>query len=452
MTIAEAPLGQGEGRHAKSLSRRFWRLASLNILSNLMVPLAGLVDMALLGHLGQIRYLAGVALGAILFDYVYWTFGFLRMGTTGMTAQAVGRENADEVAAVALRGMALALGLGILILALQKPLSLFGFWVLQGDAGVKAAGLSYFAARIWGAPAVLVNFVLLGWFLGREQARRVLVMSIVGNLSNVILDFYFVAYLHMSAGGVGAASAIAQYLMLISALVFALKDLPFHRIRRVIPLCLSMEGLRATFSLNNDILVRTLALISVFALFTNIASAMGAVVLAATAVVKQVVTLAAFFIDGYAFATESLAGIFEGGADRRRLRRLLSMSALWSAVTGLLFAAGFMLFPALFRLLTDHGEVLSQVNAMKSWLLPVLGVGSIAYALDGYFIGLVRGRILRTAMVLSALVGFAPLAWFAYRAQNIQLLWLALSTFMLARVLSLAIFVPSTLRQGESAN
>ena len=448
MTITEAPLSQGAGSDSKSLSRRFWRLASLNILSNLMVPLAGLVDMALLGHLGQIRFLAGVALGAILFDYVYWTFGFLRMGTTGMTAQAVGRQEADEVAAVALRGMALALGLGVLILILQKPLGQFGFWVLQGDAKVKAAGLSYFAARIWGAPAALSNFVLLGWFLGREQAGRVLVMSIVGNLSNVILDFVFVAYLHMNAAGVGAASAIAQYLMLISALLFAFKDLPLHTIRRVFPLCLSLDGLRSTFSLNNDILVRTLALISVFAFFTNIASTMGAVVLAATAVVKQVVTLAAFFIDGYAFATESLAGIFEGGGDRPRLRRLLTMSVSWSAITGLLFALGFIFVPALFRVLTDHADLLVQVDALKNWLLPVLGVGSIAYALDGYFIGLVRGRILSVAMVLAALVGFAPFAWFAHHAQNIQLLWLALAAFMVARVLSLAIFVPSTLRES----
>lgn len=446
MTTTEARPAKRNGERPRSLSRRFWRLSSLNILANLMVPLTGLVDMALLGHLGEIRFLAGVALGAILFDYVYWTFGFLRMGTTGMTAQAVGRENPDEIAVVALRGMAMALGLGLLILLLQRPLSLLGFWILQGDAGVKAAGRAYFSARIWGAPAVLLNFVLLGWFLGREQAGRVLIMSVVGNLSNVILDFYFILHLHLAATGVGAATAIAQYFMLSCALIFAARDLSLRRVRRVLPLCLSTEGLRATFSLNNDILVRTLALISVFALFTNIASTMGAVLLAATAVVKQVVTLAAFFIDGYAFATESLAGILEGAKDRVQLRRLLLMSVSWSAVTGVLFASGFVFAPRLFHLLTDHADVLHQIDGLKMWLWPVLGVGSIAYALDGYFIGLVRGRILSLAMVFSALVGFAPLAFFAYRAQSIQVLWLALGVFMLARVTSLAVCVPSTLR------
>jgi len=446
MTTTEAGPAKMSGGRPRSLSRRFWRLSSLNILANLMVPLTGLVDMALLGHLGEIRFLAGVALGAILFDYVYWTFGFLRMGTTGMTAQAVGQENSEEVAVVALRGVAMALGLGLLILLLQKPLSLLGFWILQGDTGVKAAGRAYFSARIWGAPAVLLNFVFLGWFLGREQAGRVLIMSVVGNLSNVILDFYFILHLHLAATGVGAATAIAQYLMLSCALLFAARDLSLRRIRQLIPTCLSMKGLRATFSLNNDILVRTLALISVFALFTNIASTMGAVLLAATAVVKQVVTLAAFFIDGYAFATESLAGILEGAKDRVQLRRLLLMSVSWSAVTGVLFASGFVFAPGLFRLLTDHADVLRQIDGLKMWLWPVLGVGSIAYALDGYFIGLVRGRILSLAMVFSALVGFAPLAFFAYRAQSIQVLWLALGVFMLARVSSLAVCVPSTLR------
>jgi MATE family multidrug resistance protein len=274
-------------------------------------------------------------------------------------------------------------------------------------------------------------------------------MSVVGNLSNVVLDFYFIVHLHLAAAGVGAASAIAQYLMLVCALIFAARELSARRVRRVIPLCLSMAGLRATFSLNNDILVRTLALISVFALFTNIASIMGAVLLAATAVVKQVVTLAAFFIDGYAFATESLAGILEGARDRIKLRQLLFMSVFWSAVTGILFAGGFVFLPMLFRLLTDHADVLDRVNELKSWLWPVLGMGSIAYALDGYFIGLVRGRILSRAMVLSALFGFAPLAFFAYRARSIQLLWLALAAFMLARVLSLAVCVPSTLRLKE---
>jgi len=342
--------------------------------------------------------------------------------------------------------MAMALALGLLILLLQRPLSLLGFWILQGDPGVKAAGRAYFSARIWGAPAVLLNFVLLGWFLGREQAGRVLIMSVVGNLSNVILDFYLIVHLHMAARGVGAATAVAQYLMLGCALIFAARDLSLRRVRRVIPLCLSMEGLRATFSLNNDILVRTLALISVFALFTNIASTMGAVLLAATAVVKQVVTLAAFFIDGYAFATESLAGILEGARERVQLRRLLIMSVSWSALTGVLFAATFAFAPRLFRLLTDHADALRQIDILKMWLWPVLSVGSIAYALDGYFIGLVRGRILSLAMVFSALIGFAPLAFLAYRAQSIQLLWLALAAFMLARVISLAVCVPSTLR------
>jgi len=152
-----------------SLERRFWRLSAFNISANLMVPLAGLVDTALLGHLSQIRYLAGVALGAILFDYLFWTFGLLRMGTTGLTAQAVGRGHDEDAVVVMLHGAIMALAIGTILVLLRQALAQFGFWALQGSPPVEAAGIDYFHARIWGAPATLVNFVLLGWFLGREQ-------------------------------------------------------------------------------------------------------------------------------------------------------------------------------------------------------------------------------------------------------------------------------------------
>ena len=187
------------------LQRRFFRLALINILSTVTVPLVGLVDTAMLGHLPDIRFLAGVALASLLFDYLYWTLGFLRMSTTGITAQAVGRKENDEVGLVLYRSMLVALVLGTAIAALQGPLGDAGFAMLSGEPGVEQAGREYFDARIWGAPAVLSGFVLMGWFLGREQSRHVLKMAVVGNLANVLLNYVFIIRMQMEAYGAGLA-------------------------------------------------------------------------------------------------------------------------------------------------------------------------------------------------------------------------------------------------------
>ena len=190
-------------RLLSSLSRRFFRLALINILASVTVPLVGLVDTAMLGHLGDIRFLAGVALASLLFDYVYWTLGFLRMSTTGMTAQAVGRGDHVEVTDVLRRSMLIALALGGAVLALQVPLREIGFALLSGEPGVELAGREYFDARIWGAPAALCGFVMVGWFLGREESRVVLAITLVANLANVLLNYVFIIRLGLAARGAG---------------------------------------------------------------------------------------------------------------------------------------------------------------------------------------------------------------------------------------------------------
>jgi MATE family multidrug resistance protein len=210
-TSAETPA-------APPLSRRFFRLALLNIFSNITVPLAGLVDTAMLGHLPEIRFLAGVALASVLFDYIYWTFGFLRMGTTGTTAQAVGRGDRREVYLTLYRSWMIALTLAALILLLQLPIRELGFGLLGGEPGVEAAGRAYFDARIWGAPATLCNFVLVGWFLGREESRHALVVTIVANLANIFFNYIFIIRLGLAARGAGLATMVSQYLAAGAAL------------------------------------------------------------------------------------------------------------------------------------------------------------------------------------------------------------------------------------------
>ena len=420
---------------------RFWKLAIANILSNLMVPLASLFDVAFLGHLDNIRYLAGVSLATILFNYIYWTFGFLRMGTTGITAQANGRKDTDEVLAIGLRHLciALALGLGVTIWLLQVPLRELGFTLLSATAEVEAAGKAYYNANIWGAPATLMNFVLIGWFLGREQGRKVLLISAVGNGANVALNYGLIVRLGWASTGAGVATAASQYITLIVGMALILREKPWETVSLNFGSKLrDRAALKAIFSLNGNILIRTFALVSTFAAFINISAAIATLTLVTNSLLLQVVSFSAYFIDGLAFATESLAGNFYASGDSKQLRHLLGLSGKTSLALGIGFAILFISFPeVLFGLLTDRVEVVQNIKNYTFWLLPVLGFGSIAYMLDGYFLGIAAGAILRNASLWATGVGFVPVAVFAWQQQSSHLLWLALTGFMVGRVVAL---------------
>jgi MATE family multidrug resistance protein len=434
------------------LRRRFLKLTGINILTNLTVPLAGLVDTALLGHLADIRFLAGVALATLVFDYLYWSFGFLRMGTTGTAAQAVGRREGAEVYRVLYRSLVVAGGLGVAILALQVPLRELGFLVLSGTPGVEAAGRAYFDARIWGAPATLANFAFLGWYLGREESGRALAMSATANLVNLVLDWVLIVELGMAAAGAGLATMLSQWAQLAVALWL------FRRARRDDAAAATAPGrwpampgwasrqvfdrvrFAALFRLNRDILVRTLCLITAFAVFLDFSALLGTAVLAANAILVRLLNLAAYAIDGVAFATESLAGIFQGAGDRARLRRLTRLALAAGATFAAAFVAGVLVARGpLLALLTSHADIAARAAAALPWLAPVILVGSLAYVYDGLFLGLTAGRALRNSMLLSTLAVFLPVAWGALALASNAVLWLALILFMIARAGTLAL-------------
>ncbi|MGF1535695.1 MAG: MATE family efflux transporter [Elainellaceae cyanobacterium] len=450
---------------------RFSRLAAINVLSNLMVPLAGLVDSAFLGHLGNIRFLAGVAIATALFNYFYRPCNFLRMGTTGPTAQALAAgaaqnagENAagngtalvpdparkaqtdadlpEEVVLILLRNGLIALCLGTLILLLQVPLKELGFTLFDAASGVETAGRSYYGARIWDAPATLLNFVLLGWFLGREQGGRVLVLSALSNGGNVALDYWFIVHLGWQSFGAGLATALSQYVMLFVGLALVLRDVPLKR-WAIAPKIFHRQSLAAAFRLNADIWLRSILFTTVYALFTVWSASLGTTTLAANMLLLQVVILAVYFIDGLAFATESIAGSFYGAKASDRLLPLLRLAGGTGLVLGLGVAMLFTAFPeALFTLLTNHAEIVQHIAHDVLWLLPVLGFGSLAFVLDGYFLGLSNGPILRNSMAAAAGFGFLPLAIASWQLSANALLWAAMATFMLVRAIVLGSQVP----------
>lgn len=430
---------------------RFLQLAIVNILSNLMVPLAGLVDTAFLGHLTEIRHLAGVALATILFNYIYRPLNFLRMGTTGPTAQAEAASERDTVLLIALRNGLIALALGLIILLLQYPLREVGFTLLSAAPEVKVSGQAYYNARIWDALPTLLNFVIIGWFLGREQSSKVLVLSLISNGANVVLDYLFIVRWGWESAGAGIATAASQYLMLLVGLILMAGEISLKQWVSVGDRLFDLEAFKATFKLNGNIWIRSLVFISVYAFFTDLSASLGTLVLATNTILLQVVILAIYFIDGLAFATESLAGSFLGAKSNEKLVPLLKLAGGIGLAIGVAFAAVFAFFPQpLLGLLTDHLEVVDRAVQYIIWLLPVLGFGSLAFILDGYFLGLAAGPVLRNSMVTAAVVGFAPLAIAGWQLEATQMLWAAMALFMAARVVTLGLQIPNTLATGKS--
>lgn len=427
---------------------RFWRLSVVSVFSNMMVPLAGLVDTAFLGHLADIRHLAGVILASILFDYLYRVLKFLRSSTNALTASAVGQDDAPAVLLAGLRSGLIALVIGLGILLLQYPLQQVGFALLSGTAEVEASGLDYFYGRIWGAPAVLLNFVLIGWFLGRELNWVVLLISLVGNGSNVLLDYLMIYRWGWESAGAGLATAASQGLALLVGAIAVCLTVRWQDVRAALPNLLDWAALKETVALKGNLLVRFLVLISTYAIFTNLSAAMGTTTLAQNGILLQIALLSQFTIQGVGMTTQTLTGNFRGKGETQLLLPLLLVSVATAVPIALAFALATVLFPeTVFGLLTSHSEISAHITDVALWLLPLLEITAVAFMLEGYFIGMKQGKTLRNAVLVAFAAGFLPLAATAFYLRNNQLLWLALVGYVTVLLLALVGQVPRTLNQ-----
>ncbi len=432
---------------------RFYRLASISVLANMMVPLAGLVDIAFLGHLTDIRHLAGVILATILFDYLYRVLKFMRSSTNAITAQAVGQNDDKAVILAGLRSGLIALLVGLIIVLLQYPLQKIGFFILSGSSDIESAGVDYFYARIWGAPAVLLNFVLFGWFLGREMNWVMLLMSIVGNGSNVLLDYLMISKWGWASAGAGLATALSQYLALIVGLIWMFFTIPWQAVPAAIQELFDWVALKETFALKGNILIRFLVLISVYSIFTNLSATMGTTVLAQNGLLLQIALLSQFTIQGVGVTMQTLTANFKSKGNTQQIIPLLIVSLVTSVVIALGFAGTSIFFPdQVFGLLTNHTEVNQEINQYTIWLLPILVITAITFMLEGYFIGLKESATLRNAVLLSFIVGFMPLLIAAWYFHNNHLLWSTLLSYMTSNMILLGVSVPQTFKDKSSEN
>ncbi len=427
-------------------NRRTWALAGPIILSNVTVPLLGMVDTAVVGHLPDPRYIGGVAIGALIFNFVYWGFGFLRMGTTGPTAQAWGADDPAEIRAVLARALLLAFGLGAVLLLVQGPVGALAFRLLHASAGVEAEGAAYYAVRIWGAPAALANYVLLGWFFGLQDARWPLILQIFMNGLNIILDFVFVMGLGWGVEGVAAATLIAEYAALALGLLLVARRLGMLGEGRARGRILDGARFRRMLAVNRDIFIRTLLLITSFALFTDRGATLGDVTLAANAVLLHLVSVSAFGLDGFAHAAEALVGGAVGRRSGADLSGAVRAAMRWGGITAVLTATAFALAGGLLiDLMTTIPEVRVMARDYLVWAVAMPLVSVWCYLYDGIFLGATRTHEMRNAALVTTALYVAAL-WILVPLWGNHGLWLALLCMNALRGVTLAAYYPRLAR------
>ena len=431
-------------RPTGSITRmRVFAIAWPIILSNLSTPLLGLVDTAVVGNLGDSALIGAIAIGAMIFSFLYWGFGFLRMGTTGLVAQAYGSGDAVEVKASFYRAFGIGTVIGIVLLALQTPIMALSFLLIDGSAEVESAAATYFEIRILGAPLSLAHLAVMGFLLGRQKTGALLALQLLLNGTNIVLDFVFVIGLGLGVAGVAAATVIAEFVAILVGTVIVVRTLRSEGDLTVSwGRLLDLPELRRMFSVNRDIMIRTLCLIFAFAWFTNEGAQSGDTILAANAILMQFVTFSAFFLDGFALASETLVGSAVGAADRERLRHSIAYSTQLAFVTSVVLTLLFVVAATpVIAILTNVEAVIAEAHVYLPWAIAAPIISVWCYLLDGIFIGATRTREMRNAMIIS-LAAFLG-AWYLLTPLGNHGLWLALMTYFIARALSLYAFLPS---------
>ncbi|MBW5801938.1 MATE family efflux transporter [Halomonas elongata] len=415
-----------------SAQRRVWSLAWPIILSNITVPLLGLVDTAVVGHLPDSRYLAAVTLGATLFGFLYWGFGFLRMGTTGLTSQAAGRGDDEGVRNLLGQSMLLALGIGLVLILAGGPLVEFGLWLLDGSAEATALASEYARIRLWSAPAVLANYAILGWFLGQQNSRVTLIILVLTNAVNILLDLFFVVGLGMTSDGVAWATVIADYSALTVGLWLVSRQLRrlgghFRRER-----LLRLDAYAELFQVNANLFVRTLGLLFAMAFFTAQGAAQGDTILAANAVLLQFIMLTSYGLDGFAHAAEALTGHAVGRGRWREFAQAVRGAARFSLLTASAAALAFALGGHwLIALLTGLPDVRANAGEYLPWVVAMPLIAVWSYLLDGVFIGATAIREMRNSIFIGLAV-YLPVWWLTQPLGN-HGLWLAFTVFTTTR-------------------
>jgi MATE family multidrug resistance protein len=418
------------------------------MLSNVSTPLLGVVDTAVMGRIPNPAYIGAVALGALIFNFVFWGFGFLRMGTTGLTAQALGAADHDEVRASLGRAVLIALFIGAVLIAVQWPIREVAFALLDGTPRMEGLARDYYDVRIWSAPATLVNYALLGWFIGLSRTRIALALQLVLNISNMVLCIVLVLGLEMGVKGVALGTLLAEFIAAAAGLAIAARHLSTIAGQWRVARLVGGKRLSRTVAVNRDIMIRSLALIVVVTWFTAQGAQQGESILAANAVLMQFIAVSAFFLDGLAFAAEAQVGQAVGARSRARFLAAARMTTILSALTAGVISVAFMTSgPWVIALLSVDPSVRLLAQTYLPWaaLAPLAGIW--CFQLDGIFIGATRTAEMRNAMLMSLAIFL--IAWWCLAGFGNQGLWASFYVHYLARTATLLYFLPGVVRALE---
>lgn len=415
------------------MNRKILALALPNIISNITVPLLGLVDIAIVGHLGDDSLIGGIAIGTAVFNFIYWNFAFLRMGASGCTAQAYGARNFTEIASVFVRALILALAAALLLVVFQRPIGHAVFLLMDGTPHTMSYAADYFYARIWAAPATISMFAFHGWYIGMQNSRFPMYISIGVNVVNLIFCLWFALGLGWGIVGVAWGTVVAQYSGLVLSIVlwgvYYRRFLRYIRIRE----CLKPDALLAFFKINRDIFLRTACIVVVYTFFTSASSGMGDTMLAVNTLLMQLFTLFSYLMDGFAYAGESLAGRYTGAHNVQALNRCVRLLLVWGGVVAVLYTGVYVFgWRTVLSLFTESPAILSEAGGYVGWLIAIPLVAFIPFTIDGILIGATRTAVMRDSVFLSTALFFAVYYGFRSVIGN-NALWAAFLLFLIAR-------------------
>jgi len=422
------------------LNRKILRLAIPNIVTNITIPLLAMVDLGLMGHLGSVKYVGAVALGGMIFSFIFWAFGFLRMGTSGFTAQAYGQRNFAEAGNILIRSMVFAISGGLFLILMQWPLSWAAFSLVNGSIEVETMAKEYFNIRIYAAPATLFIYAIIGWFIGMQNARLPMILAISVNLLNVLLSLLFIKVLGMGSNGVAWANVISQY----GGLLLGMFLLSFYwpKLRKYVNFAeaINRKAFTRFFHVNKDIFIRTLCLIFTLSFFTTQSANTSDTILAVNTLLFQFFYFFSYFVDGFAYAAEALAGRYIGSGDQAMLTKVIRRLFVWGGAIALSFTLIFLVGGGfILQLLTNDPVTITAAQPYMFWvvLVPVITFG--AFIWDGIYVGATASKAMRNIMVVITTLIFLPAYYLLEPILGNNGLWFAMMLFMGARGLFLSL-------------
>lgn len=416
------------------MNKRILKLAIPSVISNISIPLLGMVDLGLVGHLKDIRYIGAVALGTMIFNFIYWGFGFLRMGTSGFTAQSYGARNLTGSVLTLSRSLLLGLAGAFLILVLQKPIALISFSLLHGSPAVETEAMRYFYIRVWAAPATIALYSFTGWFIGMQNTRFPMIITVVVNGLNVLFSLFFVLHLDMNSDGVALGTVLAQYSGLLLSIFLYQKYYGRLNKRWSFGKMADKKAVKEFLFINKDIFIRTLFLIFAFSYFTAESARMGDQILAINTLLLQYFMFFSYLIDGFAYAAEALTGKYVGSGSLFNLKKSVRILFLWGMGLSIPFTLTYLGGSHfILRLLTNNATLIQQASPFLLWIALVPLVSFPAFLFDGIFIGATASKGMRNSMILATVVFYLPVYYLLRSHFGNHALWFAFILFLISR-------------------